>query len=474
MIKLHSLRLGFATNSSSTHSLVFFPEGLKVNDDIANGDFGFANFTAMSKETKSLYLAITLAKALISNGLDNDVVKMVCKEWVGIVPSESDYIDHQSLIRIPNRYGSNFPDKQFFEELQKHLLQDRLAILGGNDNDDEVHPLMNQAQCCFNVPTTDFGYRQLTCRKDSSGFWTVFDQYDGKKIRFSFVENSHVFPSPEKADAPELVDLKITDSCPFGCKFCYQNSTKDGKTAPQTTASNMAYSLAELKVFEVAMGGGEPTMVPEFEHILDRYRKLGIVPNFSTKSLDWLRDPKRWPHIIEACGAFALSYSKSDDNRIEELLTLLDYNGIDHKKASLQVIPELMDDFTFRRVLEVAGKNNLRVTLLGYKRKGRGKLVKPVQNTKSILETIHKTVNTPSIGIDTCLANMCQKELEKMKIPRYMYEVKEGKFSCYIDLVHGKIGPSSFCDDAEMMDIDLSGYDPRNIAKNIRQAFSKF
>jgi hypothetical protein len=241
----------------------------------------------------------------------------------------------------------------------------------------------------------------------------------------------------------------------------------------------LADALGELKVFEAAIGGGEPTMHPNFVDILGQFRKRGIVPNFTTRSLSWLRDPRRWPKIIEQAGAFAYSI---DSDRIEEdvddLASVLDYNGIDPERANVQAIigPGLIDnEAKLCWLLDAAMNRKLRVTLLGYKTTGRGAEFKakslPRNNppgwwVKTIKERAdeHKYQD---IGIDTVLAAEGQEKLAAAGIPSYMYQTKEGGFSCYIDAVKRKIGPSSYCEEQEMKDCDFE-------AGNILAAFRGF
>ena len=54
-MRIHNVRLGFATNSSSTHSLIFLP---KAQDNYNEGGFGWDNFTLASKEANLDFVAV--------------------------------------------------------------------------------------------------------------------------------------------------------------------------------------------------------------------------------------------------------------------------------------------------------------------------------------------------------------------------------------------------------------------------------
>ncbi len=68
-------------------------------------------------------------------------------------------------------------------------------------------------------------------------------------------------------------------------------------------------------------------------------------------------------------------------------------------------------------------------------------------------------------SIDTVLADQYKSQIIEAGIPSYMFDTKDGKFSCYIDAVAKKIGPSSYCSPDQMIDLtDI----------NIKDVFSTF
>jgi hypothetical protein len=256
-----------------------------------------------------------------------------------------------------------------------------------------------------------------------------------------------------------LVDIKITDYCPFNCPACYQGSTQAGRHADINLLYRIAYSLGGAQVFEVAIGGGEPTLHPKFLEILKIFRRQGVVPNFTTRSIAWLRDPTMWNPIMETCGSFALSVEKSSE--IEMLSALLETNGIDRHengqpKINVQVVLGIVDVYSLKSIFEAAARNDFRVTLLGYKTNGRGADVKPMDYSKwlDIILEMHKSDRLPQFGIDTALAAESVPQLRETGVPAWCYHVKEGKFSMYIDAVDSKVGPSSYCNPLQMRKVN--------------------
>jgi len=84
---------------------------------------------------------------------------------------------------------------------------------------------------------------------------------------------------------PEFFDVKITNKCYGACPYCYQSSTAkpDHFTNVAEKVRQFFGSMTENeRPFQVAIGGGEPTLHPEFREICAAFKKLGIDPNYTT------------------------------------------------------------------------------------------------------------------------------------------------------------------------------------------------
>lgn len=440
MFKIHQIRLGLATNSSSSHSLILLPHG--AQDHGTQGNFGWDFFTSGSRESKLLYAAITLRSAML-NTSNQEISRTVAEAWTGVKLADDyfeNYIDHQSLWALPLSWDARGVDQEFFEDLKAFLLREDLVILGGNDNDDNKHPLDKGSSFQLPLPR-DEHFLPMVCRK-TDGYWVLFNRDTGTKIRMSF-DCPEEF-DPIKARTPELIDVKITDFCPYNCPMCYQDSTSAGKHADFNFLLSLARACAEMKVFEVALGGGEPTLHPKFFDILSAFRRYGVVPNFTTRNLTWLHDPVQRPKVLKTIGAFAYSVETPKD--IAKIATIKAAYEIPNEKINCQYIMGSQPKWDFEALLRTAANSHVRLTLLGYKQDGRGSAFKPhdysgwCQTLKSLIE---KGI-FPRIGIDTALAAESKKDLDDLEVPTWCYEVVEGKFSMYVDAVTQKTARSSY------------------------------
>lgn len=493
-MRIHNVRLGFATNSSSTHSMIFLKGAKDKIVGEGNYDFGWEHFTAASRKTKEAYFAILVMNSLRSMS-DDHTAALVASDLLGrdISDISEGYIDHQSMYGLPSNWEGRALNYEFAKEFRDFILQDDLVILGGNDNEDKGHPLSKNGSSFGLAVPKECWRSEIVARKDPQGFWTVFNRKTGAKVRFTFPQKGmkpkkdeyHSFgmagtASPTKAYAPELIDIKITDFCPRKCHFCYQGSGPTGRHSNWENSYGFLNALQELGVFEVAIGGGEPTAHPHFAQILQEFRSHGIVPSFSTRDLSWLKDPTRWRSILEAGGSFAYSVDEPEQS-IEEFAAVLNANGFRSALSDLVPQPTVHHvmiggwNGDFERFLRSAYRHGIHVVLLGYKFTGRGANQKPKDHDDWVdtVVKLNEQNECPRLSIDTTLAKTFACKLKVAGIPDWLIETKEGSFSMYVDLVASKMGPSSFCLANELVDLDWIKHTDK-VKGQILKAFSSW
>jgi len=90
-------------------------------------------------------------------------------------------------------------------------------------------------------------------------------------------------------DAPICLTWEVTYACNLRCRHCLSSS---GKPAPgeldTAAAKRFLDELADLKVFYINVGGGEPLVRPDFRELMDHALARGIGVKFSTNG--WLLD----------------------------------------------------------------------------------------------------------------------------------------------------------------------------------------
>lgn len=469
-MNIFNIRYGHACNSSSSHSLIW--TGVDLNERDEDCEFGWQYFTAADEESRRRYACILVRDALsvdatndweTNNKLSEALTKIVIGEdnykHLNAEGEGSAYIDHESGCDEFHLDTKNVNSK-FIQEFIEWFAKAPIAVLGGNDNDDQVHPLADVYDNETYNPNWIYSLYGKTRYDEVYKYWTVFNPINGTKLRINF---NDVQTTPTRSSSPELIDMKITDYCPFGCTYCYQGSTISGKHGDFKIISSYIREAAEAKVFEIAFGGGEPTLHPEFSEIIELCSRRGINANFTTKNLAWLKNTKLRDTIFENCKAFAFSVEKPEDiEKLDEVFK-------DYKLkivCNLQVIVGLTPENIFKEILLKAKKLGYRITLLGWKNHGRANAQPYVFDWLAIAKEIFYTV-----AIDTVLA----KTLDSSIDPR-SYHTQEGAWSMYIDAVENYFSASSYSDGMKIPSLTYERWDnekkwPKSI--EIKKPFSE-
>lgn len=260
-LTVHNVREGFATNSSSTHSIVYM-RGAKLRPVPASSGFGWDDFTLIDKTDKRRYLAAQVYQSLCRSS-GHDVALTIAQAWTGVnlTPDSSggieEYVDHQSVMSFPSNFDGRGICREYVNDMLQFLDRDDVAILGGNDNSDG-HPDLNRGD------VESAGVREgladvsgtFVARKDPSGYWVLFNRANGNRLRVSFGNGGFMEP-PVKAAAPELLDVKITDWCNAGCDYCAPADT-------QIQTPTGTVSIEAIKAGDTVLAYDESTkeMVP--------------------------------------------------------------------------------------------------------------------------------------------------------------------------------------------------------------------
>lgn len=432
-MKYHNIRYGFATNSSSSHSIVILKGKVPHTErETYIGDFGWEQFILADIESKTDYLLTLLSDA------PRDLLKKV----FGRVPEEEWYVDHQSRFSFPKKLSES---EEFLELLKEEIENPQLVIYGGNDNGG----IMDIPEATFPNLLREYP-GILNYRKDGPYFTFLYQ--DGTKVRVS----KNKVEDYLKASTPELVDLKITDYCPFGCSFCYQGSTTEGVHAPLERIKQILLDLKELNVLEIAFGGGEPTLHPDFKEIINFTKSLGISANISTKNFSIVKD------IYSSVPVDGIGVSISSLKEYEKVRQIIYHceNIYFHLPIGTCDLAETIE------IMELASNDMSNILLLGSKSQHRGKILNPPTDEALAvaLKLMVDETKDISISIDTAFLDQYPKTLNLLNVYRVFLSSPEGKFSMYIDAVEEKMGPSSYGNE----------YVPLGDAKKIKEEFSKW
>lgn len=109
----------------------------------------------------------------------------------------------------------------------------------------------------------------------TNGNHTVTIYSDGTKIKETLDPKADHFTY----EFPENFDIKVTDQCDGGCRYCHENSTVNGKHGDLRALEPMIATLHAGT--ECAVGGGNALAHPDLVWFLERLKEQGVIANIT-------------------------------------------------------------------------------------------------------------------------------------------------------------------------------------------------
>lgn len=213
-----------------------------------------------------------------------------------------------------------------------------------------------------------FRHMEIRDRDDGIVYSSTFDTLNGNIMRYC--ASKDVRGQPIRSPSPEMLDISITDRCTMGCSYCYMDSEATGEHASPDLIDQILGGFTTAP-YQVAIGGGEPTLHPDLEKIFRIVRSYGTMPNLTTCGINDgqpLSD-KTLDLLNRYCGGVALTYHDARFPKLyERLESALTCQLHVHVVADCDVIGKLETLLQMSRIR----KTPIRIILLGYMPMGRG------------------------------------------------------------------------------------------------------
>jgi len=247
-----------------------------------------------------------------------------------------------------------------------------------------------------------------------------------------------------RSPSPELIDIAITNKCGFGCEYCYQDSVPNAEHGRKDLVRQTLLTLKHIP-YQIAIGGGEPTIHPNFLEILQEAKDLGTVPNYTTAGHNISDELINITN--KTCGGMAITFHAFKGKEwFNEKYNIL------RKKIKIQLNIHLIVDKNIIETLpfiinlqKTVGNINL-ILLAYYPEVGRATLDKVLTKNiymRQLPELIHKAHDS---GINLSFSEgLLPFFLSRPELPinTQMATRTEGLYSCYIDH-NGRMSQSSF------------------------------
>jgi hypothetical protein len=241
-----------------------------------------------------------------------------------------------------------------------------------------------------------------------------------------------------KYDFPNNLDIKITNYCDLGCKFCFESSTKAGVHGDLNVLFQKLSPLPSG--VEIAIGGGNPTAHPDLVDFLVRCKEKGWIVNITVNQghlkpfwddITSLIDKE----LVRGIGLSITSSNFSYVKRLKEKTQHVIYHLIAGVHEPI-VIDEILEFDDFPKLL-----------VLGYKKFGFGNDF----YSKEVDEKIAQWRMYVSKYFEKGIVSFDNLGIEQLKIKRFLTDEgwekyffgEDFTFSFYIDAVEKKFSPTS-------------------------------
>ena len=445
ILKLNYFRKGRATNSSSTHSVIYKNHNEMFEDlNIFEEDYydRCCSTIAATREAKIKYVfACIFQNETLAEIMSKKYPEM--KQYFHLVKKEENrkYNENDYMPYIGEHMrGDLSPFNDFeitYETLCNIIDNDEIVIVGGSDEQDFFYDTIKGHK---KVAPSYFSKKKGTDIIKNGNYYLGYDSY-GDKVRLCTTNDNAPIP-----EFPELIDLLITKKCSHGCPFCYNNSSKKGKDA---TTDDVCTILRYLKhPTEFSIGGGniiEHNNLEEIFRTIKRYNRKHII-NVTIKVDDIntiLNDDKLKKVFHNYVDGIGISVQNNDEHlKLWESFNI-EFND---KFVVIHVIPELIGVAKTNEICETAYEiYNLQksekilkyphVLFLGFKKTGRASDMDAIQFTPEDLDTLFDSHCFKSI--DTSFAMRYKSWLDGSTYEKSV-TFNEGEYSMYIDAVNMK------------------------------------
>ena len=264
---------------------------------------------------------------------------------------------------------------------------------------------------------------------------------NGNTINKIFSDGTRICETKDdefKFDFARNMDIKITNSCSMGCKFCHEGSTPDGKHG---NISNEKFIETLHPYQEVAIGGGNVLEHSDLIPFLEKLRDLKVITNITLNQVHFEQNIELVNKMINEKLNYGLGVSLV--NPTQEFIKKV--------KKYPNIVIHVINGVLKPSDVQAMENNNLKMLILGYKHLRRGNEYfesdrKEIEENQTWLyENLQDILNKFKVVSFDNLA------IEQLDVKRLLsdsewnefYQGDDGTSTYYIDMVERKFARSS-------------------------------
>ena len=264
---------------------------------------------------------------------------------------------------------------------------------------------------------------------------------DGTKIRET--EDDEFIP-----DFAENMDIKISNYCDMGCKFCHEGSTKNGRHGD---VLNQKFIETLHPYQEVALGGGDATSHPDLIPFLHKLKDRKVIVNMTVNQQHFEQKQELIKKLVDEKLIYGLGVSLV--NPTDEFISLIQQ----YPNAVIHVINGILKPSD----VEMLFDKNLKMLILGYKQLRRGGEWYSEDHENIIIKQMWLKENLGGIIERFKVVSFDNLAIEQLEVQRLMskeewdefYMGDDSEFTYFIDMVEKKFAKNSTTPIAERYEL---------------------
>jgi hypothetical protein len=244
------------------------------------------------------------------------------------------------------------------------------------------------------------------------------------------------------------MDIKITNCCDMGCKFCHEGSTVDGKHGDILNAK-FVDTLHPYQ--EVALGGGDVTSHPDLIPFLHKLKERKVIANITVNQKHFEEKQDLIKRLVDEKLVYGIGVSLV--NPTDSFISLI--------KKYPNAVVHVINGVVTQPQIDKLADNNLKMLILGYKqlRRGSGYFVENHQYVR--VHQVCLKENLPHIIDKFNTVSFDNLAIEQLDVQRLLskeewdefYMGDDGTMTYYIDMVEQKFAKSSTAPFEERYDL---------------------
>lgn len=237
------------------------------------------------------------------------------------------------------------------------------------------------------------------------------------------------------------MDIKISNYCDMGCKFCHEGSTKNGRHGD---ILNEKFIETLHPYQEVALGGGDATSHPDLIPFLQKLKDKKVIVNMTVNQKHFEQKQDLIRRLVNEKLIYGIGVSLV--NPTDEFISLVKQ----YPNAVIHVINGVLRPSD----VEALSDNNLKMLILGYKQLRRGNEWYNEDHENIVVKQMWLKDNLAEIINHFKVVSFDNLAIEQLEVQRLMskeewdefYMGDDGTMTYYIDMVERKFARSSTAD----------------------------